>query len=94
MQRKYLANYLINKHRRILNSQKYIFSKAHPFYNIIFAIKSARPATAIPIANAKKSTYFPSTHHLGCVTIYLRNIHDFGLTLFNKITITRSSMIA
>jgi hypothetical protein len=44
MQRKYIANYLINEHRRILYSQKHISPTTHPFYNIIFAVKSARPA--------------------------------------------------
>ncbi len=44
MQRKYLANYLINEKQRILISQKHIFPTTHPFYNMIFAVKSARPA--------------------------------------------------
>jgi|tagenome__1003787_1003787.scaffolds.fasta_scaffold11996734_2 hypothetical protein len=44
MQRKYIANYLVNENQRILKYQKHIFPTTHPFYNIIFAVKSARPA--------------------------------------------------
>ena len=44
MQRKFITKYLINEHQRILKFEKHISSTTHPFYNIILAVQSARPA--------------------------------------------------